>query len=130
MFEKYYAHSLEGKPPSEWQLLEEHLKNVAEMTAEFTDCFGAPEWGSILGRNHDLGKGTRHWQAYLRRANNIVDEFVKFYDGHPTHATVGAQWLYKHSAEAGKLLAYCIAGHHGGLPNWEGSVTSSLEAAL
>jgi hypothetical protein len=28
---KYYAHSLEGQPPEKWQLLEEHLKNVAEM---------------------------------------------------------------------------------------------------
>ena len=26
MVKKYYAHSLEGKPPSEWQPLEEHLK--------------------------------------------------------------------------------------------------------
>jgi CRISPR-associated endonuclease/helicase Cas3 len=130
MFEKYYAHSLEGKPPSEWQLLDEHLKNVAEMTAEFADCFGAPEWGSMLGRNHDLGKGTRHWQAYLRRANNIIDEFAKYYEGHPTHATVGAQWLHKHSAEAGKLLAYCIAGHHGGLPNWDDSGSSALKVRL
>ena len=29
MTKKFYAHSLDGKPPSEWQLLEEHLKNVA-----------------------------------------------------------------------------------------------------
>jgi len=27
----YYAHSKEGRPPSEWRPLEEHLKNVAEM---------------------------------------------------------------------------------------------------
>jgi len=26
----YYAHSLKGKPQEEWQLLEEHLRNVAE----------------------------------------------------------------------------------------------------
>jgi hypothetical protein len=30
MTKKYYAHSLEGKPPEEWQLLDEHLNNVAE----------------------------------------------------------------------------------------------------
>jgi len=100
------------------------------MTAESADYFDARVWGSILGENHDLGKGTPAWQAYLRRANNIVDEFDKFYDGHPIHAAVGAQWLYKYSAEAGKLLAYCIAGHHGGLPNWDGTATSSLEARL
>jgi len=39
--EKYYAHSLPGRPPAEWQSLEEHLKNAAEMAREFADCFGA-----------------------------------------------------------------------------------------
>ncbi len=29
MAKKYYAHTLDGKPPSDWQPLEEHLKNVA-----------------------------------------------------------------------------------------------------
>jgi hypothetical protein len=29
MAKKYYAHSLDGKTPSDWQPLEEHLKNVA-----------------------------------------------------------------------------------------------------
>lgn len=28
---KYYAHSLPGRPPEEWQPMEEHLKSVAEM---------------------------------------------------------------------------------------------------
>ena len=130
MDKKYYAHSLQGKPPSDWQPLEEHLQNVAKIAAEFADYFGARVWGSILGENHDLGKGTRPWQAYLRRANDIIDEFVPFYEGHPTHAFVGAQWLHKHSVEAGKLLAYCIAGHHGGLPNWNDVSNSALEAKL
>jgi hypothetical protein len=30
---QYYAHSKEGSPPEEWQPLEEHLENVAEMAA-------------------------------------------------------------------------------------------------
>jgi len=40
MTEEYYAHSLEGKPPSEWQRLDEHLKNVAEMARSFAEAFG------------------------------------------------------------------------------------------
>ena len=130
MVNQYYAHSLDGKPISEWQPLKAHLKNVAEIAAEFADYFGAPVWGSILGANHDLGKGTRAWQAYLRRANAIIDEFARFYKGHPTHAFVGAQWLSRHSREAGKLLAYCIAGHHGGLPNWSDASDSALNVKL
>ncbi|MBW2738567.1 MAG: CRISPR-associated helicase Cas3' [Deltaproteobacteria bacterium] len=130
MDKKYYAHSIEGEPPSDWQPLEEHLKNVAQLASEFANYFDAQVWGSILGKNHDLGKGTWPWQAYLRRANDIIDEFLPFYEGHPTHAFVGAQWLSRHSREAGKLLAYCIAGHHGGLPNWNDVSNSALESRL
>lgn len=45
MAEKYYAHSLPGRPQEEWQLLEEHLKNVAEMAGKFAEDFGAGGWG-------------------------------------------------------------------------------------
>lgn len=100
------------------------------MAAEFANYFGAKKWGELAGANHDLGKGTRPWQAFLRKANNIIDEFVSFYEGHPNHAVVGAQWLYDNSKEAGKLLSYCVAGHHGGLPNWSDSPASSLEVKL
>jgi CRISPR-associated endonuclease/helicase Cas3 len=127
---KYYAHSLEGQPPEKWQPLKEHLQNVAEMAAEFAAVFGAKKWGNVAGQNHDLGKGTRSWQAYLREANEIIDEFARYYEGHPNHAAVGAQWLYLNSREAGKLLAYCIAGHHGGLPNWSDSSVSALSVKL
>jgi len=130
MGNKYYAHSLEGKPPENWQPLEDHLKNVAEMAGRFADQFDAKTWAFLLGENHDLGKGTYAWQAYLRRANNLIDEFAKYYEGHPTHAFTGAQCMLKNSKEVGKLLAYCIAGHHGGLPNWDDSSASSLKRRL
>jgi len=37
MTEKYYAHSLDGRPPSEWQRLDEHPKNVAQTARSFAD---------------------------------------------------------------------------------------------
>ncbi len=131
MFDKdqYYAHSLASSSPSEWQHLNEHLENVARSAAIFAETFNAQSWALLLGENHDLGKGTNAWQAFLRRANNISDEFSEFYDGHPTHAFGGAQWLYRHSKEAGKLLAYCLAGHHAGLPDWNGG-ESALQNRL
>ncbi len=121
----YYAHSTESPDKSDWQSLEEHLQGVARLAEDFAAVFGAGGWGRLSGRYHDVGKGTLSWQAYLRHANKIVDEFTKFYAGHPAHAVVGAQWLYKYSEQAGKLLAYCIAGHHGGLPNWDDSTTTA-----
>lgn len=53
---KYYAHSLNGRPPSEWHPLEEHLKNVAEMVRFFADDFGAGDWGYLAGLWHDIGR--------------------------------------------------------------------------
>lgn len=47
LMNKYYAHSLEGQPPEKWQPLEEHLENVAEMTAEFARYFGFREYEAI-----------------------------------------------------------------------------------
>ena len=127
---QHYAHSKEGAPPEEWQPLKEHLNNVAKRAEEFAQPFGGEEWARLAGLWHDLGKGTLPWQAFLRRANGIVDEFAKFYEGHPTHAAVGAKQLYEYSKEAGKLLAYCIAGHHGGLPNWDDAPESALKSRL
>ena len=115
-----FAHSVQGLPTNQWHLLEDHLKGTAELARKFAGEFGCGEWGYLAGLWHDLGKGTAAWQAYLRKANEIVDEFSEFYDGHPVHSAAGAQWMHSKSREAGKLLAYCIAGHHGGLPNWTG----------
>jgi CRISPR-associated endonuclease/helicase Cas3 len=127
---KYYAHSKEGAPPEEWQLLQDHLENVANLAAEFAEPFGGADWARIAGRHHDLGKGTRPWQAWLRKVNNIADAFAEYYDGHPKHAALGAKYLHDASQQAGKLLAYCVAGHHAGLPDWDGDATSGLKTQL
>lgn len=130
MNKKYYAHSLPGKPKSEWQPLEEHLEKVAKLADEFARYFGGSSWARLTGYNHDVGKGTLPWQAYLRHANEIMDDFVQYYTGRVEHAALGAQRLYERSKEAGKLLAYCIAGHHGGLQNWNDFPENSLKIRL
>lgn len=81
----FYAHSLPDRPSSEWQPLQDHLKNVAKKAAEFAEPFGGKEWAYLAGRNHDLGKATLAWQAWLRKVNGVIDEFSSHYAGHPTH---------------------------------------------
>lgn len=130
MYKEYYAHSIESAPLSEWQLLSEHLDNVAEKASEFAENFHAFNWAKMAGQFHDIGKGSKVWQAYIRHANGVEDEFSKHYKGHAEHSIQGAQWLMTHSKEAGKLLAYCIAGHHGGLPNWVEDAVSGLMSRL
>lgn len=126
----FYAHSLPELTTDKWHLLEEHLENVADKARLFASYFGGGAFASNAGLYHDLGKGTKAWQAYLRHANNVVDEFCDFYVGHPSHSAEGAKLLYGQSKQAGKLLAYCIAGHHGGLPNWSGGQGSALKQKL
>ena len=130
IIDQMYAHSLPDEPIEKWQLLEEHLSNVGEMACEFARHFGGEDWGYLQGRYHDIGKATLAWQAYLRHANKVKDEFARHYQGRVEHAAQGAQRLYEHSKEAGKLLAYCIAGHHGGLPNWHCSFEAALKTRL
>ena len=130
MEKRCYAHSIENASVSEWQLLSEHLNNVAFIASEFAKSFQAACWAKLAGRFHDAGKSSREWQAYLRHVNGIDDEFKKDYTGHTEHSIQGARWLFSHSKEAGKLLAYCIAGHHGGLPNWLKEAVSGLKARL
>jgi CRISPR-associated endonuclease/helicase Cas3 len=48
MMPEYYAHSLPDKLQEDWQRLEEHLKNVAEMARDFAEDFGAGDWGRII----------------------------------------------------------------------------------
>ena len=59
MTDKFYAHTREGLPPSEWQSLEEHLKNVAEMARKFAEEFGAGDWGRLAGLPHRSGIKTK-----------------------------------------------------------------------
>ena len=48
--------SLNGRTPGDWQPLEKHLKNVAEMAWLFAMAFGAGDWGYLAGLWHDLGR--------------------------------------------------------------------------
>lgn len=51
----YYARTVEGRPPAEWQSLESHLQGVAALAQEFASAFDSGEWGRIAGLWHDMG---------------------------------------------------------------------------
>jgi CRISPR-associated endonuclease/helicase Cas3 len=114
MTEKYYAHSLEGRPPSEWQPLDEHLKNVAEMAADFARPFGGDEWAYFAGLWHDIGKYSDEFQKMLG-AEEGSDAHIETKPGRVDHSTAGAKHAFNLLKDKGKLLAYAIAGHHAGL---------------
>ena len=103
---KYYAHSLPEKSKGDWQLLEDHLTDVAKLAADFADCFGAKDWGRCAGLLHDAGKATVAFQRRLEGSSERVD-----------HSSAGARMAQKNGGRLGLLLSYAIAGHHGGIPD-------------
>jgi len=103
-----YAHTLDGAPQAEWQLLEEHLAAVEEWAARFSAVFGAAEWGRIIGRLHDIGKCNPRFQQRLTGENTR----------HADHKGAGAKLLDDLDTGFGRIGAYCVAGHHGGLPDY------------
>src|SRR5260221_3659438 len=90
----------------------EHLELVAALCEQFAGRFGAGSWGRTAGLLHDTGKFSREFQAYIRglTPGATVD-----------HSTAGAQYVHQHLGQVGKLLAYVIAGHHGGLLDYHGT---------
>lgn len=130
MTQKYYAHTLEGRPPEEWQLLEDHLKNVAENARLFAEAFDAGDWGYLAGLWHDIGKYSDEFQKMLG-AEEGSDAHIETKRGRIDHSTAGAQHAFRHLGNnEGKLLAYAIAGHHAGLPDGKSNESSCLATRL
>lgn len=115
---EFFAHSLEGQPVDRWQPLETHLQNVGKIASKLADKFGASQWGEIAGLWHDIGKYSDNFQSMLLIANGILEE-TKYPGSKVDHSTPGAVWAINQLSKPGRVLAYIIAGHHSGLPDWE-----------
>ena len=87
--------------------LEEHLRGTAESAARFAAEFGCGEWGRLAGLWHDLGKHSKKFQQYIRGSGARTD-----------HSSVGAVYAENRPAKFGRVIAYLVAGHHAGLPDW------------
>lgn len=121
----FYAHSKEGRPKEEWQLLEEHLRNVAEKAEKCAAKFQSADWGWNASWFHDLGKAADEFQAYLLRENSLDDsEYDGTGHGRVNHSSAGAAFAEEILGPIiGRAIAYIAAGHHAGLPDFYSSDT-------
>lgn len=110
------------------QTLDEHLKDVSELSALNASKIGLTKAGELIGQLHDFGKYSDIFQNYIGSAAGLInqdeDEYVdsQGLKGKIDHSTAGSQYIWnfakgKSSKEqiAAQLLALCIASHHSGL---------------
>ncbi len=102
----YWAHTGNSHDKASWQPLIEHLLAVAAKTKGFAESFGAGQIGWIAGLCHDLGKYSDAFQKRLEDQRLRVD-----------HSSAGAALTFQKYGAVGRLIAYAVAGHHGGLPD-------------
>lgn len=109
---EFFAHT---DPSGRMQPLEEHLTNVSTLAASASAFFRSAGWGRLGGLWHDLGKYQDEFQRRLMGEAIGVE-----------HAGVGARMAYEIDPNKGIPLALAIAGHHGGLPNFQHSEDGSV----
>lgn len=119
----FHAHSTPIADKRDWQKLDEHSLNVAELAARFGRPLGIARAATLAGLLHDLGKYNPDFQALLTGSKERVD-----------HSTAGAAIICQRTTgdnrRIGELIAYAIAGHHAGLPDMNGTALSTLAERL
>ncbi len=128
---EYWAHSPNDSGNA--QMMEEHLRAVADMARDFATSFGAGDFAHWVGWLHDVGKYSDDFQDYLRRCHNdkLAGKKEKTRPGGNDHKNAGTRLasllVQKPKTDAGVL----VLGHHGGMPALTASVVdSTLNANL
>lgn len=110
---EYLAHISEDGTRE--QSIDAHLGGTAERCARFARAFDAEAQGYFTGLAHDIGKFSDAFQRRLR-GGSVTD-----------HATAGA---WKSAKKGAEWSAFCIAGHHGGLPDGGSRLDDDGQATL
>ncbi len=101
------------------QTIKEHSENTAKLCYHFA-LSPMKEFMYIMGLFHDLGKFQPSFQQRIHGANIRVE--------HSTCGALAARELFPNAL--GMILAYCIAGHHSGIPDAGNKNDLSDESSL
>ncbi|MBN2499231.1 MAG: CRISPR-associated helicase Cas3' [Anaerolineales bacterium] len=129
---EFYAHTKEGEGKEKWQKLIDHLTATSKLAEVFGQDAGIAPLAKTAALLHDLGKYSLEFQQRLEGKPLRVD-----------HSTAGAKEIcqfFQGTAQAplAALLAYCIIGHHTGLPDFgdpsdlpgDGTLTARLKTEV
>lgn len=109
---RLYAHS--ANVHGEWQLLVDHLRNVAELAQDMASPFGGGDLAFLAGRWHDVGKADPKWQELLIECEQGKRKRVGI-----DHKCAGVLLAEKAGGFA-QWAGLLIHAHHGGLKHPHG----------
>lgn len=125
----YLAH-VRQLPDGRWieHFLEEHLLAVAVLAAEFASVFNSQDWARLSGLWHDIGKFREKFQKYIKSVSGYdAEAHIEGAPGRVDHSTAGTIHAVEKLGIHGRIIAYMIAGHHAGLPDWNGEPASLFQ---
>jgi CRISPR-associated endonuclease/helicase Cas3 len=100
------AHSRETSLGLDYQPLRAHLLQTARLSMQNASTFETGNLAYLIGLFHDFGKASDEFQRRVLGNGGKVD-----------HSTYGAIQALELNRGLGRIAAYCIAGHHAGLPD-------------
>lgn len=117
-------------PNGKWSehFLNEHLQEVANLAGKLAEHFDSSDWASLAGLWHDLGKYSNEFQQYIKSVSGY-DAHIEA-PGRVDHSTAGAIHAIRQFSDYGRILAYLIAGHHAGLPDWSAADTGGKALSI
>lgn len=113
---KYLGHK--NPENGQEQPLLDHLQSVSKKAGFFASTFSEEATGHLVGLYHDIGKYSVEFQNYLQAGGGKKVD----------HSTAGALELWNRRISGPG--AFCIAGHHAGLPDGGNRIDSADEKTL